>query len=59
MFGLMVPDMFSDARMVNPPRRVLVRTDAGVWTADLLYWLRDRSDGGWWGARRGDTAGAQ
>lgn len=34
--------------MVNPPRRVLVRTERGVWTGELLYWMRS-GDNQWWG----------
>ncbi|HEX6514930.1 MAG TPA: hypothetical protein VF049_05120 [Nocardioidaceae bacterium] len=42
------PDVFAETRVVNPPRLALVRSDAGVWTVELLYWLRD-FDGQWWG----------
>lgn len=44
----MVPDVFSEARVINPPIRVLARTDDGAWSGDLLYWLRS-PDGQWWG----------
>lgn len=43
-----MPEVFAEARVVLPPARVLARTGDGVWTGELLYWLRDR-DGRWWG----------
>lgn len=47
--------MFSEARVVNPPRLALVRTNDGVWTAELLYWMRDTA-GQWWGHVEGILA---
>lgn len=44
----MVPDVYTEARVINPPARVLARTDDGVWSGDLFYWLRDPA-GAWWG----------